>query len=167
MVADDADVTKALAAFGAPSIRYRSFGQSSGRMAAIVTPRRDMATPAPLPSNAEPGQAAVERPSDQDAPQSVSRQAAAAPSRPPRSLAEWAPPAEPTRAAPVAPSPVSRLSPVAAPPAGLAARRPLAADPLVRSIPGRTLAEVFALLASAPPGAPRALQATPEIFRQG
>lgn len=42
MATDDAnDVAKALAAFGAPSIRYHSFGQSQVRPSPIVPPPRD------------------------------------------------------------------------------------------------------------------------------
>ena len=43
---DDAnDVTKALAAFGAPSIRYHSFGQGQIRPSNVVIPRREAAMP--------------------------------------------------------------------------------------------------------------------------
>ena len=56
-MSDDAnDVTKALAAFGAPSIRYHSFGQGQVKPSSIVLPRRvgqplwppDEVSPAPV-----------------------------------------------------------------------------------------------------------------------
>ena len=67
MISDDAnDVTKALAAFGAPSIRYHSFGQGQVRPSSVVLPQRDVAAaptpraaaanprPAPIPQQAAP-----------------------------------------------------------------------------------------------------------------
>jgi hypothetical protein len=49
MSSEDAnDVTKALAAFGAPSIRYHSFGQGQVKPSSIVMPRREPMPPAPL-----------------------------------------------------------------------------------------------------------------------
>ena len=49
MSGEDAnDVTKALAAFGAPSIRYHSFGQSQVKPSSVVMPRREAVPPLPL-----------------------------------------------------------------------------------------------------------------------
>jgi hypothetical protein len=49
MSGEDAnDVTKALAAFGAPSIRYHSFGQSQVKPSSVVLPRRESVPPPPL-----------------------------------------------------------------------------------------------------------------------
>jgi hypothetical protein len=49
MSTEDAnDVTKALAAFGAPSIRYHSFGQGQVKPSSVVMPRREPVPPLPL-----------------------------------------------------------------------------------------------------------------------
>ncbi len=48
-MSDDAnDVTKALAAFGAPSIRYHSFGQAQIKPSSVVLPRRAARRAAPV-----------------------------------------------------------------------------------------------------------------------
>jgi hypothetical protein len=44
------DVTKALAAFGAPSIRYHSFGQGQVRPSSVVMPRREVLPPVVAPT---------------------------------------------------------------------------------------------------------------------
>lgn len=55
-MSDDAnDVTKALAAFGAPSIRYHSFGQAQIKPSSVVLPRR-VAPPAPEEEQLAPAQ---------------------------------------------------------------------------------------------------------------
>lgn len=50
MSTEDAnDVTKALAAFGAPSIRYHRFSQTQVKPSNVVIPRREPLTPLPVP----------------------------------------------------------------------------------------------------------------------
>lgn len=192
MAADEAsDVTKALAAFGAPSIRYRSFGQSAGRPSTIVTPSPFVK--AEPPSGRQEPEAASAPPT----PVAVATQGpppSTVPAAPPRPLAEWAPPASAAPAPPAPPSltaavpsagagrepthvvvppmpmpmprpPPAPSSPIANP-AASAPMRSVAASLPVRGAAGRTLAEIFELLASAPSGTSPDAQATPELFRR-
>jgi hypothetical protein len=69
MSGEDAnDVSKALAAFGAPSIRYHSFGQSQVKPSSVVMPRRDpAATLPPQTLTAVPAPAPLLRQNEPDA----------------------------------------------------------------------------------------------------
>ena len=127
------DVTKALAAFGAPSIRYHSFGQASIRPSSVVLPRR-VQSPAP-PDTLPP---AVEQQEPVSAPEPVVRSAPTPPpvaeSRPVPMLRQ----AEPVRMPPAEPSPTVAppprpLAEWAAPVGQPAPRAMVSTAPLVRS----------------------------------
>lgn len=175
MSTDDAsDVTKALAAFGAPSIRYRSFGQVAGRSAPLVMPRPG--APPVAPVMVEP--ASVPEPVHQRGPALAPEPARVAPPSGRAAatpLAEWAPP---SAGASSESTPLSHALPqldipptpalAAMPPVVmLRAPSPVAGPSPVASLErGRTLAEVFELLASAPAG-PAQASPSPELFRRG
>ena len=124
---DSSDVTKALAAFGAPAVRYHSFGHAPLRPSSVVPPRRVPAPPAEPPASPmiqhEPVAAPEPRPSPHAVPPRMTTPVPAPAAReagrtslfppvpttapPPRPLAEWAAPitaplfghAEPSREA--------------------------------------------------------------------
>jgi len=125
MSADEAsDVTKALAAFGAPAIRYHSFGHGHLRRSSVVLPSRDRALPT-AESASEPAHnlTPVAAPTTLAPPRTHAPLAVPLGSPPlgaslrhtnppvaeprvalpPRPLAEWAAPTSPVQA-PVAPS---------------------------------------------------------------
>ncbi len=155
-MSDDAnDVTKALAAFGAPSIRYHSFGQGQIRPSSIVLPRRPgqvpavedvaadpvlqhepVAAPEPLPVMAA-APVTVARP-EPPRPALPPRQVEAAQTTPtptvappPRPLAEWAAPVTPAPTSSPVPRPaVAPMPPIrAATPAPAPAMQPAAPAP--------------------------------------
>jgi hypothetical protein len=134
MSEDANDVSKALAAFGAPSIRYHSFGQATVKPSGIAAPRRPAATALPptvietesfvtqtepvaapepmMEARIAPAPMAAPRPSPVFREQPATRPAPLFPptptvAPPPRPLAEWAAPvvSAPTRPPVVAPTP--------------------------------------------------------------
>jgi hypothetical protein len=141
MSADEAsDVTKALAAFGAPAIRYHSFGHGQLRPSSVVLPSRERALPAaelalePAPQpilTAAPARLAPPRSHAPllaplgspppgvpplGAPLRHANPPAAEPhvAPPPRPLAEWAAPTSPLQAPlpPGRPIPIESAAPV-------------------------------------------------------
>ena len=126
MSEDSSDVMKALAAFGAPAIRYHSFGQSPVRPSSVVLPRRVALAPEPVLTKrqmepapeplpwlraAPPAHPAPPPAIHQErSPSPIPSDPSAAP--PPRPLAEWAAPVSAPRQArpePMAEAP-SRVS---------------------------------------------------------
>lgn len=182
MSADEAsDVTKALAAFGAPAIRYHSFGQAQLRPSSVVLPNLEraalVAEPAvestlqgaplavpgrltpPMPPPAPPRvhaplHAPLSPPPRPANPPALEPRVAP----PPRPLAEWAAPASPLQGLPVSPPPLSvpAAIPRRAPPV------PAAAFPLAPPIP---TPPAVAPAPPAPPlvaAAPRAVASLPD-----
>ena len=140
-MSDDAsDVTKALAAFGAPAIRYHSFGQAQVRPSSVVLPRRivppasgnavteqaePVAAPEPVPAlRAAPVAGSVQAASvrEPDSGRSSLFPAVSTAAPPPRPLAEWA--------APVVPAvPIASVVPAAPVP------RPIPPPPMIAPLP--------------------------------
>ncbi len=152
-MSDDAnDVTKALAAFGAPSIRYHSFGQAQTRLSNIPAQRPAVVAPlaSPVVGETEPVAGMTRQDEPVSAPEmlppagsvprpmpavaSATRPAPLFPSSstvapPPRPLAEWA---APVTTAPVRPFDASTSSPPSLMPAD---GYPSAASPVVAPVP--------------------------------
>ncbi len=155
-MSDDAnDVSKALAAFGSPSIRYHSFGQSSVKASVLAPPRRPAVTTLPptvsgtealvaqpepvaapeptLETRIVPAPIVVARPSPVLREPPALRPAPLFPptptvAPPPRPLAEWAAPIVSTPTRPQVVAPVPAIPPVPVAPAELPGAAPASFD---------------------------------------
>ncbi len=180
------DVTKALAAFGAPSIRYHSFGQAQARPPGLAAIRRPVlpteppvaspvivqqtepvAAPEPLPgppvtSQAPPMVAPRPAPLPAEpvplrAPLSVAPGATVAP--PPRPLAEWAAPVNSVPVRPLVAPAVPPQQPVHVPAAPSASVMPMPHAPSAAATPS-----TIAAMTLAHGGVPKSSSSLVDVF---